>query len=89
MENIQKETPNIWYFFFEWDLNSSDDFIIRYLTTGILKISGWNKQKKFIDRETKLERERESIDLFSFVVDNLEGIEQKGGNEIIRNLYKN
>ena len=59
MENIQKETPNIWYFFFEWDLNSSDDFIIRYLTIGILKISGWNKQKKFIDRETKLERERE------------------------------
>ena len=46
-------------------------------------------KKKFIDRETKLERERESIDLFSFVVDNLEGIEQKGGNEIIRNLYKN
>ena len=46
-------------------------------------------KKKFIDRETKLERERESIDLFSFVVDNLEGIEEKGGNEIIRNLYKN
>ena len=49
------------------------------------------EKKKSTDRGTKLgrERERESIDLFSFVVDNLEGIEQKGGNEIIRNLYKN
>ena len=46
-------------------------------------------KKKFIDRETKLERERESIDLFSFVVDNLEGIEEKGGNEIIRNVSEN
>ena len=34
------------------------------------------------------ERERERI-LTSFVVDNLEGIEERGGSEIIRNLYKN
>ena len=44
------------------------------------------------DRETKLvrerERERERV-LTYFVVDNLEGIEEWGGNDIIRNLYKN
>ena len=37
-------------------------------------------------KETKLERERV---LTSFVVGNLKGIEERGGNEIIRNLYKN
>ena len=43
-------------------------------------------------KETKLERERErerERDLASFVVGNLKGIEERGGNEIIRNLYKN
>ena len=49
------------------------------------KISGWNN-KKSTKRETKL-RERERV-LTSFVVDNLEGIAESGGNEIIINLYK-
>ena len=48
------------------------------------------------DRETKLVcvcvcervRERERV-LTCFVMDNLEGIEEWGGNGIIRNLYKN
>ena len=42
--------------------------------------------KKSTKRETKLERERL---LASFVMGNLEGIEEWGGNEIIRNLCKN
>ena len=46
------------------------------------------KKKNSTDRETKLERERER-ELTSFVLDNLEGIEERDGNEIIRNLYKN
>ena len=32
-------------------------------------------------------RKRESIDFF--VVDNLEGIGERGGNEVRRNLYEN
>ena len=41
-------------------------------------------------KETKLERERERERvLMSFVVGNLKGIEDRAGNEIIRNLYKN
>ena len=50
------------------------------------------KKKKSTDRGTKLgrerERERERV-LTYFVLDNLEGIEERGGNEIVRNLYKN
>ena len=38
-------------------------------------------------RERERERERERV-LTSFVVDNLEGIEE-GGNEIIRNVSEN
>ena len=45
------------------------------------------KNKKSTNRETS-ERERERV-LTYFVVDNLEGIEEWGGNDIIRNLYKN
>ena len=46
------------------------------------------KKKKIppIEKQNWGERERE---LTYFVVDNLEGIEERGGNEIIRNLYKN
>ena len=54
------------------------------------KTSGWNS-KKSTKRETKLERERERERervLTSFVMDNLEGKEERGGNEIIRNLWK-
>ena len=51
------------------------------------KISDWNN-KKSTKRETKLGRERERL-LASFVMGNLEGIEEWGGNEIIRNLCKN
>ena len=55
------------------------------------KISGWNNKKsskrdKVGERER--ERERERV-LTSFVVGNLKGIEERAGNEIIRNLYKN
>ena len=48
------------------------------------------EKKKSTDRGTKLgrERERERV-LTYFVLDNLEGIEERGGNEIVRNLYKN
>ena len=53
------------------------------------KIRGGNN-KKSTKRETKLGRERERERLFaSFVMGNLEGIEEWGGNEIIRNLCKN
>ena len=48
------------------------------------KISGWNN-KKLTKRETKLERERER----ERVVDNFEGVEERGGNEIIITLCKN
>ena len=52
------------------------------------KIRGGNN-KKSTKRETKLgERERERL-FASFVMGNLEGIEEWGGNEIIRNLCKN
>ena len=51
------------------------------------KISGWNN-KKSSKRDKVGERERERV-LMSFVVGNLKGIEERGGNEIIRNLYKN
>ena len=34
-----------------------------------------------------MEKERESIELF--VVDNLQGIRERGGNEVRRNLYEN
>ena len=40
------------------------------------------------ERQNWRERERERV-LTSFVAGNLEGIEERGGNEIIRNLYKN
>ena len=39
-------------------------------------------------RERERERERERV-LTSFVEDNLEGIGERVGSEIIRNLYKN
>ena len=55
------------------------------------KIRGGN-YKKSTKRETKLERERERERerlLSSFVMGNFEGIEEWGGNEIIRNLCKN
>ena len=42
------------------------------------------KQKKI---KNKNWRKRESIDLF--VVDNLQGIGERGGNEVRRNLYEN
>ena len=49
-----------------------------------------NKQKKIknqpIEKQVR-EREREYWPIF--FVDNLEWIEERGGNEIIRNLYKN
>ena len=49
-------------------------------------------EKKKIDQlRNKIgerERERERV-LTSFVEDNLEGIEERVGSEIIRNLYKN
>ena len=51
------------------------------------KISGWNN-KKSSKRDKVGERERERV-LMSFVVGNLKGIEDRAGNEIIRNLYKN
>ena len=52
------------------------------------KRSRWNNNKKSIKRKNKTgERERESIDLF--VVDNLEGIGERGGNEVRINLYEN
>ena len=38
------------------------------------------KKKKITKKETKLERERESIDLFA--MSNLEGIWQRGGKEV-------
>ena len=50
------------------------------------KISGWNN-KKLTKRETKLERERERER--ERVVDNFEGVEERGGNEIIITLCKN
>ena len=53
------------------------------------KISGWNNKKSSKrDKVGERERERERV-LTSFVVGNLKGIEERGGNEIIRNLYKN
>ena len=49
-------------------------------------------EKKKIDQlRNKIgerERERKRV-LTSFVEDNLEGIEERVGSEIIRNLYKN
>ena len=42
--------------------------------------------KKIYQKRNKI-GERESIDLF--IVDNLEGIWARGGNEVRRNLYKN
>ena len=51
-------------------------------------------EKKKIDQlrnkigERERERERKRV-LTSFVEDNLEGIEERVGSEIIRNLYKN
>ena len=53
------------------------------------KISGWNNKKIYRKRNKigERERERERV-LTSFVVDNLEGIEE-GGNEIIRNVSEN
>ena len=50
------------------------------------KKSGWNNKKKSNKREHKI-GERESIDFF--VMDNLEGIGERGRNEIRRNLYEN
>ena len=41
-----------------------------------------------IERQNWRERERERV-LTSFVEDNLEGIGERVGIEIIRNLYKN
>ena len=47
-----------------------------------------NNKKKNPPKEKKnFEKERESIDLF--VMDNLEGIGERGRNEIRRNLYEN
>ena len=40
-----------------------------------------------IKKKIKNWRKRESIDLF--VVDNLQGIGERGGNEVRRNLYEN
>ena len=47
--------------------------------------SGWNNNKKNASKETNLERERESIDLF--IVNNLERIGKRGGNEV-KEIYK-
>ena len=43
--------------------------------------------KKNLPKQKKKNGERESIDLF--VVDNLEGIGERGGNEVRRNLCEN
>ena len=51
-------------------------------------ISG-KKLVEIIKKSTKRERERERERLTFFVVDNLEGIVERGGNEVRRNLYKN
>ena len=57
-----------------------------------INISGKNKWLKQVKKNSPKEkqnwRERERV-LTSFVVDNLEGIEERSGNEIIINLYKN
>ena len=46
-------------------------------------------KKKFHQKRKKIlrKRERESIDLF--VTDNLEGIGDRDGNEVRKNLYEN
>ena len=44
--------------------------------------------KEFTKRETKWERERERV-LIYFGMNNLEGIEERGGNEVKRNLQEN
>ena len=46
------------------------------------------KKNPPIEEQNWGERERERV-LTYFVLDNLEGIEERGGNEIVRNLYKN
>ena len=46
--------------------------------------------KESTERETKWERERErERALTFFAMNNLEGIGERGGNEVRRNLYEN
>ena len=45
------------------------------------------KKNSPIEEQNWRERERER-ELTYFVVDNLEGIKERGGNEIVKNLYK-
>ena len=82
-----------WYKFTE-KTNKCDVIIKSTITKRTIcreKKSGWNNLKKKLSKQKKIKnknwRKRESIDLF--VVDNLQGIRERGGNEVRRNLYEN